>query len=395
MKSHLFVFICSLILIILTDSIFYAQIKRFFKYAWLKNAYLLHSLFFLTILILFHFKSDTLKDSESYLWIGRMIGITFLFYIPKTFYILLYITHLPFNKKFPYISRLLYLLAGYSALAIFIMLLYSITLGRYNYKIESIEVPISQLPKTFDGFRIVHLSDLHLGSYSKNYPGIELLIKKVNALQPDLIVFTGDMVNNFADEIPTWSNSLSHLKAPYGKFAVTGNHDYGDYTRWNSIDDKKKNLQHFMKYMQEMGFHMLNNSNTSLSINHDTLWLAGVENWGKPPFPQYGNLNKALDGIAAQEPVILLSHDPSHWRAEILKTSVSLTLSGHTHAMQTGIQIGSWKWTPSQYLYPECDGLYKEGKKYLYVSRGQGYLGYPGRIGLRPIITCLILKSTE
>ena len=199
------------------------------------------------------------------------------------------------------------------------------------------------------------------------------------------------MVNNFADEISPWITPLSQLKASYGKYAVTGNHDYGDYTHWSSPEAKESNMQHFYSNMKQMGFQMLNNSRTPIIVQNDTIWLAGVENWGKPPFPRYGNLNAAIDSLPTDALVILLSHDPSHWRAEVLQHSIPLTLSGHTHAMQLGIRIGNKEWSPAKYIYPEYDGLYQENRQYLYVSRGQGYLGFPGRIGLRPVITELIL----
>ena len=199
------------------------------------------------------------------------------------------------------------------------------------------------------------------------------------------------MVNNFADEMPHWIPLFQQLQAPYGKYAVTGNHDYGDYTRWPNQQTKADNLKRFYENMELMGFHMLNNTHVPIVVQGDTLWLAGVENWGKPPFPRYGKLSVAIDNLQSDQPIILLSHDPSHWRAEVLNSPVALTLSGHTHAMQLGIKIGENKWSPAKYLYPEYDGLYREGNQFLYVSRGQGYLGFPGRIGLRPIITELIL----
>ncbi len=392
-SSNIMILLAGLLFILLTDATFGHMMKRMWKKKWLLSVYLLHSVFFMISLVLYHLYITKLKSPESYFWIGKLFGLLFLFYIPKLFYILLWTVGRLFKKVYPSFHRIMTVSAGCIAGALFFILLFSITGGRYNYRIEQIEVPITHLPETFEGFTIVHLTDIHLGSYGKSYKGIDRLVEKVNGLKPDLIVFTGDMVNNFAEEMEPWIPVLQRLQAPYGKYAVTGNHDYGDYTHWSSPQAKKENMEQFYRNMDAMGFRMLHNSNIPVIRQNDTLWLAGVENWGKPPFPQYGNLKAALEGISAGNPVILLSHDPSHWRHEVLGVPVALTLSGHTHAMQMGIKIGNMEWSPSQYLYPEYDGLYQEDNRYLHVSRGQGYLGYPGRIGLRPVITQLILKK--
>ena len=267
---------------------------------------------------------------------------------------------------------------------------------RYNYKIETVNLTLENLPAEFDHFKIVQLSDIHLGSFGESYPGMRKLVGEVNRLQPDIIVFTGDMVNNFAAEMSPWITLFQEMKASYGKYAITGNHDYGDYTRWPTETDKRNNLNQFFENMKSMGFHMLNNDRIPIVEGRDTLWLVGVENWGNPPFPRYGKLDVAIDSLPGQACIILLSHDPSHWRGEVLQVPrIALTLSGHTHAMQFGIKIGKNEWSPAQYIYPEYDGLYRHQNQYLYVSRGQGYLGFPGRIGLRPVITEFILHPNR
>lgn len=395
MRSSSLIFIVSLLFIILTDTIFWYQLRQYLRKKWQILSYLIHSLVFICALILFQSFVTKIKGPEGYFWFGKIIGLLFLFYTPKLIFILLNGIGSLLRPLFPAFSHFMRFLAGTIAIFLFVILFYSITWGRYNYKIEIVEVPLQNLPVAFDGFKIVQLADLHLGSYGESYKGIPRLVEEVNALRPDLIVFTGDMVNNFADEMNPWIETLQQLKAPYGKFAVTGNHDYGDYTRWASPEEKSKNMDRFNQNMKDMGFYMLNNSNVPIISKGDTLWLAGVENWGKPPFPQYGKLEKALDTIQENQFVILLSHDPSHWRAEVLNHPIPLTLSGHTHAMQSGIKVGKKEWSPAQYLYPEYDGLYNQKEQYLYVSRGQGYLGFPGRIGLRPVITELILTSAQ
>lgn len=395
MRSSSFIFVAGLLFILLTDTILWYQLRQYFRKKWQVAVYILHSILFLVALVIFQTSVTHLKGPQAYFWIGKFIGILFLFYIPKLLFILFNGMGRLFRRWSPPLAQGIFRTAGILSLGLFLILLYSITLGRYNYKVETVEVPIPRLPEAFEGFTIVQLSDIHLGSYGESYQGIRKLVEEVNRLHPDLIVFTGDMVNNFAGEMTYWIPTLKALEAPEGKYAVTGNHDYGDYTRWPDTTAKAENLRDFFKNMQEMGFQMLNNTRVPIVREHDTLWLAGVENWGKPPFPRYGRISQALKDIPPGQSVILLSHDPSHWRAEILDHPVALTLSGHTHAMQLGIQAGKQKWSPAQYLYPEYDGLYREGRQYLHVSRGQGYLGFPGRIGLRPVITEIILKSTS
>ncbi|MEG2339547.1 MAG: metallophosphoesterase [Odoribacter sp.] len=393
MRSSSLIFIVGLIFILLTDMILWLQVKVYLRKKWQLLLYCLHSLIFVVFLICFQFFLLHLKGPETYFWIEKLVGLIFLFYTPKFFFIVFngigrFIKI--FSKS---VGHYVLWFSSIFATFVFMILLYSITLGRYCYKTEIVPVYLNQLPKAFEDFRIIQLSDLHLGSYGKSYPGISRLVKEVNALDPDLIVFTGDMVNNFASEMNPWMKNLKELKARYGKYAITGNHDYGDYTRWSTEEAKQENLKLFFKNMETIGFQMLNNNNVPIIRGMDTLWLAGVENWGNPPFPRYGKLAEAIHLLKKNHFIILLSHDPSHWRAEVLEHNIPLTLSGHTHAMQMGIKIGKKRWSPAQHIYPEYDGLYQENNQFLYVSRGQGYIGFPGRIGLRPAITELILKS--
>ena len=391
MRSSFLIFAIGALFLSLTDGILWFQLRHLLKKKWQIVSYLAQFLFFILALALFQIFVPRLKGPEGYFWIEKLMGMLLLFYAPKLIFILLNGIGMMLRRWNGRIAECLRKVASTLSACLFLLLLYSITWGRYNYKLEEVTVPMEHLPAAFQDFTIVQLADIHLGSYGKSYKGIARLVKEVNALHPDLIVFTGDMVNNFADEMIPWIDELKVLKAKYGKFAVTGNHDYGDYTRWDTPEAKADNLKRFYENMDKMGFHMLDNTCVPIVLQKDTLWLAGVENWGKPPFPRYGRLDEALHAIPDRRSVVLLSHDPSHWRAEILNRPVQLTLSGHTHAMQMGIKIGKKEWSPAQYLYPEYDGLYREGNQYLHVSRGQGYLGFPGRIGLRPVITVLKL----
>jgi len=220
------------------------------------------------------------------------------------------------------------------------------------------------------------------------------VVDEVNALKPDLICFTGDMVHNFSEEVDPFIDLLNELKAPLGKFAILGNHDYGAYFRWDSKEQEAANLERVKAQIRTSGFDLLLNEHRTVSLNGDSLDIIGVENWGKPPFPQHGDLTRALRGTSPDHPRILLSHDPSHWDLQVCeKEDIDLTLSGHTHGMQFGIEIGNFRWSPSRWTYRHWAGLYSQNGQYLYVNRGLGYTGFPGRVGIRPEITLLTLRN--
>jgi len=215
----------------------------------------------------------------------------------------------------------------------------------------------------------------------------------VNNLEPDLIMFTGDMVNNFPEEVGPFKDILNELQAPLGKFAILGNHDYGDYYPWNSESEKAENLNLVKQQIRAAGFDLLTDEHRTVSIDGEIINIVGVENRGKPPIKQYGDLQKAKKGLNHAAVNILLSHDPYHWEEEIReKEAFDLTLSGHTHGMQFGLEIGKFRWSLSRLQYKHWGGLFKENGKYLYVNRGIGYTGFPGRVGIRPEITLLTLK---
>lgn len=277
-------------------------------------------------------------------------------------------------------------------LAGFIVLItnYGVWFGRYHYKTHRVVLEFEDLPAAFDGFTMVQLSDMHLGTFDQ-MKRFERGLKKVQALHPDLIVFTGDMVNNLASEAEPYIEAFSQLTAPYGKYSVLGNHDYGEYVQWKKPGDKQNNLNRLKEIERSMGFQLLLNEKVALTKDQDTIYLAGVENWGAPPFPQYGKLDQTMARLSANDFVILLSHDPTHWREEVIhhQAGIKLTLSGHTHGMQFGIEIGKFKWSPVKYRYADWAGLFTENKRHLYVNRGFGSIGYPGRVGIRPEITLI------
>lgn len=273
-------------------------------------------------------------------------------------------------------------------------LIHGIGWGKYKFTLHKKRVSIRNLPASFEGFKIVQLSDAHLGSFAGQQDRIREVIRQINELEPDIMVFTGDMVNNYSHEMSGWISVWKEIRAKYGKFSILGNHDYGDYSEWPSENAKKKNLQEIIRQEKEMGFEVLMNENQEIRVGEDKIFVAGVENWGKPPFPQHGRLDKALHGIPDKQTTVLLSHDPAHFDYQVLdKTSVDLTLSGHTHGFQLGVEIGKFKLSPVQLMYKRWAGLYKVGEQYLYVNRGLGYLGFPGRVGIWPEITLLELHK--
>jgi len=278
----------------------------------------------------------------------------------------------------------------------FFAILWGLIFGRFHYQVDKTEISFRDLPKSFEGLRIVQLSDIHLGSVFGKQDRLKKAIDIVNSLNPDLVLFTGDLVNNYSEEAHGWEELFSGIKSRYGKYSVLGNHDYGDYWEWKSEVERHSNMQLIYKIHEDMGFNLLRNSSDIISINGDRLALVGVENWGLPPFKQYGDLEKSLKDLPPSLFKILLSHDPSHWDAEIKsKTDIHLTLSGHTHAMQFGFRLGKFKWSPSAYIYKRWMGLYQQNGQALYVNRGMGFIGFPGRIGLRPEIALLVLKKNN
>lgn len=277
----------------------------------------------------------------------------------------------------------------------FLGLIYGILKGKYNYKIHQVKLYFDDLPKSFEGFKITQLSDIHSGSFTDKI-AVEKGILLANQQKSDLIVFTGDLVNNRADEMDEWIDSFKKLEAPYGKYSILGNHDYGDYIKWDSDAKKEQNLDRLKEIHKEIGFDLLLNSNRKIKKNGEEFSLVGIENWGLRGFHQYGDLDKALKGVNEKDFKILLSHDPSHWEEVTLKhhQHIHLTLSGHTHGMQFGIEIpGFIKWSPIKYIYKQWAGAYRKNGKYIYVNRGFGFLGYPGRVGIMPEITVISLHQ--
>lgn len=298
-------------------------------------------------------------------------------------------SRIPSRRKF--VSTL-----GWGLAAIpFASILYSIFKGKYNYKVWKYTLYFDNLPKAFDGYRITQISDIHCGSFD-NYEKIRYGVELINSQKSDVILFTGDLVNNLANEVHNWKSLFATLQAPDGVFSIMGNHDYGDYSSWETPEAKQQNLEHLFQLQKQMGWQLLLNEHCYLERNGEKIALIGVENWGHGRFSKYGDLNKAMEGVNTEDFKILMSHDPTHWQEVVLPENkdIQLTLSGHTHGMQCGIEIPGWlKWSPSQYIYKYWGGMYEEGGKYLNVNRGFGYHAFPGRLGVWPEITVIELKT--
>lgn len=286
-------------------------------------------------------------------------------------------------------------LAGLGIAAIpFASFLYGITKGKYAYKIHTIKLAAKDLPKAFHGFKIVQFSDFHSGSFD-SVESVKRGVDLMQAQNADLILFTGDIVNSEAKEILPYNHLLKGLSAPFGKYAVLGNHDYAIHGR-GRVDENivQQSVKDVTKNHEDAGFEMLHNRNVTLTKDGEQIKLVGVENWGTG-FIQRGDINKAYEGVEDGEFNILMSHDPTHWDAQIkaFPKKVHLTLSGHTHGTQMGVEIGDFKWSPSKYIYKQWAGLYTEGEQNLYVNRGFGFLGFAGRVGILPEITVIELEQ--
>ncbi|MBW6479459.1 MAG: metallophosphoesterase [Bacteroidales bacterium] len=287
---------------------------------------------------------------------------------------------------------LLLTIGFFLSLFMFGWVVYGITYGRFNFQVKEVTIEIDDLPESFDGFRFVHITDAHFGSFARTRP-VERALRMIEELPMDAVMFTGDMVNNEAVEAERFIEAFQRLDPPYGMYSILGNHDMGDYRRWYTIEERDANLERLQEVQQEMGFTLLRNDHRFIYRGDDSLMIAGVDNWGLPPFAQLGDLQVAMGDYPWFRNTILLSHDPSHWREQVLpETNIMLTLSGHTHAMQAGIRLPFFKWSPVSAKYAEWYGLYRENGRFLYINRGFGFLGFPGRMGMRPEITLITLK---
>lgn len=382
--------ILMILLLIIPDIYIYRMfISRWMVSPYIKILYFIPTLALLGgIACLGIWGSSELMEQHS-LSIGYFAVAFFVITFAKLIFMVCSLIGLPLNywlhwPKAPFVYVGLTLATLNSA-----MLLYGALIGKERFDVKEVTFTSPQLPKGFDGYRIVQLSDLHIGSWKGNGKAIQRMVDLVNAQKPDLIVFTGDLVNNRASELNEFENILSQLHAKDGVYSILGNHDYGPYYRWKSPKDQVNNLIDLKNREARMGWKMLNNDHTILYCGNDSIALIGVENEGEPPFSQHGDLAKATQGTNGMFQ-LLLSHNPTHWRREVLSQSeVNLMLAGHTHAMQFALGHHS----PSSMVYPEWGGMYKEGNRGLYVNIGLGFVGMPFRFGAWPEITVITLRQ--
>ncbi|WP_324720754.1 metallophosphoesterase [Salinimicrobium sp. HB62] len=394
------------IIYIILDIYAYQAFKTITRHSWIYFVYLALSLGVLAYL-LYQFnvpEKEGLTGARSY-----AIGFFLAFFVPKMIlFVLLFgedlvrlvvsgfqkLTHtneaysLPSRRKF-----LSQIALGIAAIP-FASLLYGMYRGRYNYKVLKYVLHFEDLPEAFDGYRITQISDVHSGSFD-NAEKIRYGIELINEQKSDAIMFTGDLVNNTASEMEPWKEMFASLSAPDGVFSVLGNHDYGDYVNWESAAAKRANLEDLKNVHREMGWNLLLDEHKKVARGDDSIAIVGVENWGAG-FKQVGDLDKAAQGLSKEEFKILLSHDPSHWQEKVKKNNKKfhITLSGHTHGMQFGIEIPGWfKWSPVQYRYEHWAGIYEEAGRFLNVNRGFGFLAYPGRVGIWPEVSVIELRK--
>lgn len=336
------------------------------------------------------------------------LGLLLTFFVPKVVMLLVMfgedlvrviqklVSYVSSGPTQPIASRRVFvskLALGLAAIP-FASFIYGIIQGRYNYKVLKYQLVFDDLPEAFDGFTITQISDIHSGSFT-NPEKIQYGIDLIKEQQSDLLLFTGDIVNNKADEMDAWMEAFGNFQAPYGKFSILGNHDYGDYVEWNSEEAKARNFQAVKDIHPKIGFDLLLNEHRYIEKDGQKIALIGIENWGKG-FNKAGDLKKASEGVNKNDFKILMSHDPSHWELKVKKDDFNyhLTLSGHTHGLQMGIEIpGFFRWSPSKYVYKQWAGLYSEYGRYINVNRGFGYHAFPGRVGIWPEITVIELKK--
>lgn len=351
-----------------------------------------------TGLLLYSFSNpEVIRQSRNYAFFYIVISVTFLNLLPKTVFalmaILSYLLRRIVNRHWQMLA-----LAGSFLLStgIVLVLTYGVFAGRYNIHVERQNLYFNNLPEQLNGIKIVQLSDIHLGSYGKNTKALKETVQIIELLQPDLLLFTGDIVNNFGEEMTDFEPYLKQLSAKYGKYAIQGNHDYGDYFNWPDTISKRQNLDQIKSGLTSAGFKLLLNQWVRIAIKDTSFSLIGVENWGHRPFPQYANLEVAMKGIPENSFKILMSHDPAHWKAKVVaQTDIPLTLSGHTHGGQFGIKIAGIEFSPIYWYEKNWGGLYQLGNQLLYVNRGLGTVGFTGRVEMRPEITLLTLFRTK
>lgn len=382
----------------------YQAIKTLTQVSWVRTLYWVISL---SVYGYMAFEMSTFDKSTDKAFKIRLLASLFLiFVLPKIFLVIFLLIDdilrmFTFGYQYlktgnsDYVERRKFLsLMGLGLGALFAGLFTDgIFFGKFRHKVRKVKLKIAHLPNSFKGYKILQISDVHSGSFS-DPAKLQKAIHLINEQNADLIVFTGDMVNTLSSEFKPFIELFSSIQSKDGKLSVLGNHDYGDYHKWENTQLKQKNFEDLLKYEKQAGFDILLNENRIIEKNGEKIYILGVENWGLPPFPQYGDLEKSMLNVPKDAVKILMSHDPTHFDEVVKKhpSHVHITLSGHTHGMQFGIDLKNIKWSPAQFRYKKWADLYESNGRYLYVNRGFGVIGYPGRVGVLPEITVFELS---
>jgi predicted MPP superfamily phosphohydrolase len=354
---------------------------------------LFYSLLVIAGFILLYVWPLTTRSTNEYtlhLMFNSLLSVDFVFKIPLAFSFLLGI---PFSGK----NKITICYMGFLlSVGLASSVIYGTIWGRKDLTINTIELEFAELPKKFNNLKIFHFSDTHLGGFMKSKQIMNQVISETKKIRPDIILFTGDLVNNFSSELEGWKDIFQKISNSRNSYAILGNHDYGNYSFWKKESEKIKNFNQIVNAHKDFGFQLLNNENVKLKSGEDSIYIIGVENWGHPPFPQYANLEQAMNGVPSNAFKILMTHDPSHWEEVIKKRGdVHLTLSGHTHGMQWGIVKAGITFSLSYFVRHNWGGLYKHDNSYLYVNTGLGTVGIPWRINMPAEMTVITLKRVE
>ena len=392
MRSFQFASIITFLLIyILFSYVNTTTLKKLFKAdkrKYFQFIYIGYSLLLLLTFIYLYVYPNKPRDASNYSFYFYFNAILFIDFFTKIPVFIAGIVSI-FIKK----SNTLKFAALIIASGLGFVMIYGLILGNKQIRISKVELEYSNLPAEFNDYKIVQISDIHLGSFRKTNPVLKKVATCIEEIKPDLIVFTGDLVNSFAYEVDGWENTFQKITSLAESYSILGNHDYGNYTRWENDNAKTENLNEIISAHQKFGFQILRNQNAVIKSGNDSIFIVGVENWGRSPFPHYADFEKASEGIPENAFTILLSHDPAHWESQIKwNKNVNLTLSGHTHGLQWGVKLAGIPFSPSYFTRKNWGGVYGHENSFLNVNTGLGVIGIPWRIDMPPEISVITLK---
>lgn len=392
-SSGIFVFTAVIFLI---EIIAYWGIRQLIRERTISVLYWSITLVFLIFWLTAFLNPEKIRHTSDYRFFYFVIFISVLNLLPKGLFSVFVVLALPLHLLKNARQSLVLLLSGLIlSLGMLLTIGYGILIGKKTIRMERVRLSIASLPEKLEGLKIIQISDLHLAGFEDDR-FLKRCVDKINKEKPDLILFTGDMVNNFHQEIDGFEAQLKRLNPRLGKFAILGNHDYGTYTDWNSWQEKELNLALIKKKIRDCGFRLLLNESVRVSVNDTALYILGVQNWGHPPYPQFGRLDSALLHVPEKSFRILITHDPTHWNEQVVsKTDIPLSLAGHTHGGQLSLKIAGIEFSPIWFRERHWGGLYRQKNQFLYVNRGLGCVGLAARIDMNPEITIIILKNQK